>query len=168
MRSGNQGEVRLKITVSALLSAVVLACFVAAAPSLAADTHTILTPSEIKWGPGPPFMRPGVQAAVLFGDPSKKGLFVIRLKFPKGYRLPPHFHPVNEIVEIISGTSQFGMGEKADPSKTQTLPAGSFFFMPPRMPHYAFFEEETIIQINTIGPWGVTYVNPADDPRKTQ
>jgi quercetin dioxygenase-like cupin family protein len=158
----------LKITLRMMLGAVALTCFLAAAPSLAADTHTILTPSEIKWGPAPPFMRPEVQAAVLFGDPSKKGLFVIRLKFPKGYRLPPHFHPVDEIVEIISGTSQFGMGEKADPNKTQTLPAGSFFFMPPGMPHYAFFDEETVIQINTIGPWAVTYVNPQDDPRKTQ
>src|SRR5215470_13523676 len=105
-----RGEVRLKITLSMMLNAVAVACCLAAAPSLAADTHTILTPSEIKWGPAPPFMRPGVQAVVLYGDPSKKGLFVIRLKFPKGYRLPPHFHPVEEIVEIISGTSQFGMG----------------------------------------------------------
>ena len=158
----------MKIKVSMMLRAVAVACFLAAAPSLAADTHTILTPSEIKWGPAPPFMRPEVQAVVLFGDPSKKGLFVIRLKFPKGYRLPPHFHPVNEIVEIISGTSQFGMGKKADPSKTQTLPAGSFFHMPPGMPHYAFFDGETVIQINTIGPWGVTYVDPKDDPRHSQ
>jgi len=152
-----------------LLGAVALTCFLAAAPSLAAaDTHTILTPSEIKWGPAPPFMRPEVQAAVLFGDPSKKGLFVIRLKFPKGYRLPPHFHPVNEIVEIISGTSQFEMGETLDPSKTQTLPAGSFFVLPPGMPHYGVFDEETVIQINTIGPWSVTYVHPEDDPRKAK
>ena len=155
----------MKITLPMMLSAVALTCFLAATPSLAADKHSILTPSEIQWGPGPPFLRPGVQAAVLFGDPSKKGLFVLRLKFPKGYKLPPHFHPVDEIVEIISGTSQFGMGEKADPSKAQTLLAGSFFFMPPGMPHYAFFAEETVIQINTIGPWAVTYVNPQDDPR---
>ena len=157
----------MKITLRMLLGAVALTCFLAGAPSLAADTHRILTPSEIKWGPAPPFMRPGVQAAVLFGDPSKKGLFVIRLKFPKGYRLAPHFHPVEEIVEIISGTSQFGMGEKADLNKTQTLPAGSFFHMPTGKPHYAFFVEETVIQINTIGPWAVTYVDPKDDPRNS-
>jgi len=158
----------LRITLRMMLGAVALTCFLAVTPSLAADTHGILTPSEIKWGPAPPVMRPGAQAAVLFGDPSKKGLFVMRIKFPKGYRLPPHFHPVDEIVEIISGTSQFGMGEKADPNKTQTLPAGSFFHMSPGMPHYAFFDEETVIQINTIGPWSVTYVHPEDDPRKTQ
>ena len=60
------------------------------------------------------------------------------------------------------------MGETANPSKTQSLPAGSFFFLEPGTAHYASFDEETVIQINTIGPWAVTYVNPADDPRKTQ
>jgi quercetin dioxygenase-like cupin family protein len=151
-----------------MFSALALACFclAPAAPGLAKDAQSIVAPSEIKWGPAPPVMRAGVQSVVLYGDPSKKGLFVMRLKFPKGYKLPPHFHPVDELVEIISGLSKFGMGEKADPSKTKALPPGSFFHMPPGMPHYAFFEEETVIQINTIGPWGVTYVNPADDPRK--
>jgi quercetin dioxygenase-like cupin family protein len=153
-----------------MFGAVALICFclLPAAPGVAQDAHTILTPADIKWGPAPPVMRPGVQAAVLFGDPSKKGLFIMRIKFPKGYELPPHFHPVDELVTIISGLSKFGMGEKADPSKTHSLPPGSFFHMAPKMPHYAFFEEETVIQISTIGPWGVTYVNPADDPRKSQ
>lgn len=157
----------MRIALSAVLGAFALVGFcLTVAPSLAKDAHTTLTPSEIKWGPTPPVMRPGVQSVVLFGDPSKKGLFVMRLKFPKGYKLPPHFHPVDELVTIVSGLSKFGMGEKADPSKTTALPAGSFFHMAPGMPHYAFFEEETVIQINTVGPWGVTYVNPADDPRK--
>jgi len=151
-----------------MLGAVAIACFVADIPSQAADEHSILTPSDVHWGPAPPVMRPGAQAAVLFGDPSKKGPFAMRIKFPKGYRLPPHFHPVDEVVTVISGTSQLGMGEKADRSKTRTLPAGSFFVLPPGMPHYGFFDEETVIQINTIGPWSVTYVNPEDDPRKTQ
>jgi quercetin dioxygenase-like cupin family protein len=158
----------LKIAFPVTLAAIALACFVAANPSQAADDHSILTPSDVQWKPAPPFMRPGAQAAVLYGDPSKKGPFAMRIKFPSGYLLPPHHHPVDEIVTVISGTSQLGMGEKADKSKTQTLPAGSFFVLPPGMPHYGFFDEETVIQINTIGPWSVTYVNPEDDPRKTQ
>ncbi len=125
-------------------------------------------PADIKWGPAPPVMRPGAQAALLFGDPSKKGPFALRIKFPKGYELAPHTHPVDEIVTVISGLSQLGMGEKADKSKVQSLLPGSFFYMPPGMPHYAFFDEETVIQINTIGPWSVTYVNPEDDPRNSQ
>src|SRR4051794_36025220 len=104
-----------------MFSAVALTCIVAATPSLAADTHKVWTPSDVQWGPAPPVMRPGAQAAVLFGDPSKKGPFAMRIKFPKGYRLPPHTHPVDEIVTVISGTSRLGMGETADPSKTQSL-----------------------------------------------
>jgi quercetin dioxygenase-like cupin family protein len=168
-RAQRTREVQLKIALSAMFSAVALgACLAAAVPGQAADPHTILTPSEVQWKPGPPFMRPGVQAAVIYGDPSKEGLFVLRLKFPKGYVLSPHMHPVNELVTVISGLSQLGMGEKADQSQAEKLPPGSFFFLPPGMAHYAFFDEETIIQISTIGPWAVTYVNPADDPRNGQ
>ena len=158
----------MKIALPVMLSAVAFACFVAATPSLAAGEHSVLTPLYVQWGPAPPGMRPGAQAVVLFGDPSKNGLFAMRVKFPKGYRLPPYFHPVDEFVTVISGTSRLGMGEKADPSKPQSLPAGSFFVLPPGMPHYAVFDEETVIQINTIGPWSVTYVNPEDDPRNTR
>jgi uncharacterized RmlC-like cupin family protein len=75
-------------------------------------------------------------------------------------RATPHTHPVDELVTVISGLSKLGMGEKADPSKTQSLPPGSFFYMAPKMPHYAFFDEETVIQISTIGPWSVTLREP--------
>jgi quercetin dioxygenase-like cupin family protein len=96
-------------------------------------------------------------------------LFVLRLKFPDGYSVPPHTHPVDEIVTIISGTFSMGMGETADQSKAQPLPAGSFFALPPGTAHYVFIDEETVIQISTVGLWGLTYINPKDDPRqKTQ
>jgi quercetin dioxygenase-like cupin family protein len=77
----------------------------------------------------------------------------------------PHTHPVEEAVTVISGTFALGMGDTADQSKAQPLPAGSFFALPPGTAHYVFIDEETIIQISTVGPWGLTYVNPADDPR---
>ena len=76
-----------------------------------------------------------------------------------------HTHPVDEVVTVISGTFSLGMGETADQSKAQALPAGSFFALPPDTAHYVFIDEETIIQISTIGPWGLKYVNPEDDPR---
>jgi quercetin dioxygenase-like cupin family protein len=106
---------------------------------------------------------------VLLGDPSKEGLYVLRLKVPKGYRIPPHTHPNQEVITVISGTMNLGMGETADPAKAKALPAGTFFTMPPGMPHFAYFEEETIIQANAIGPSVINYINPKDDPRqKTQ
>jgi quercetin dioxygenase-like cupin family protein len=95
-------------------------------------------------------------------------LFALRLKLPEGYSVPPHTHPVDEAVTVISGTFALGMGEMADQSKAQALPAGSFFVLPPGTAHYVFIDEETVIQISTVGPWGLTYVNPDDDPRKSQ
>jgi len=139
-----------------------------ASVALAEDAHTMLTPNDVKWGPAPKILPAGAQAAVLFGDPTKEGLFALRLKFPAGYSVPPHTHPVNEVVTIISGTGNLGMGEKADRSATMALPAGSFFALPPGTAHFFYADEETVVQISTNGPWGLKYINPADDPTKTQ
>ena len=127
----------------------------------------MLTPSDVKWGPAPPSLPSGAEAVVLYGDPSKEGPFALRLKFPQGYSLPPHSHPADEVVTVMSGTFRLGMGETADQSKLQDMPAGSFIAMEPGTAHYVSTDEEAIVQINTIGPWGINYVNPADDPRKT-
>jgi quercetin dioxygenase-like cupin family protein len=128
--------------------------------------HRIVSAQEVKWGPAPPSIPPGAQAAVLYGDPSKEGLFSLRLKLPKDYAIPPHTHPKPEIVTVISGTFRLGMGEKAAKSKGQALPAGSFLALPPGMAHFAFADEDTVIQLNSTGPWSLTYVSLADDPRK--
>jgi len=128
--------------------------------------HTMLTAQEIKWAKGPPSVPAGAEASVLYGDPGKEGLFVLRLKLPKGYAIPPHTHQKPEIVTVVSGTFILGMGNEADKSKAKPLPAGGFFAFAPGMAHYAFTDEETVVQINSTGPWGIDYVNPNDDPRK--
>ena len=135
-------------------------------PSFAADDHKLITPNDVKWSPAPPVLPKGVEASVLHGDPTKEGLFVMRLKVPAGGALAPHKHPVNEVVTVISGNFKLGMGETADKSKAKDMPAGSLFSLPPNHPHFAFTDEETVVQISTVGPWGLTYVNPKDDPRQ--
>jgi len=127
---------------------------------------TVVTPQEVRWTAAPPSLPKGAEIAVLYGDPSKEGPFAMRLRFPANYRIPAHTHPGHEIVTIISGTFLLGHGAQADKEKAQALPAGSLFAYPPGMQHYAFFNEPTVAQISTTGPWGITYVNPADDPRK--
>lgn len=92
----------------------------------------------------------------------------MRLKMPKGYQIPPHTHPKPEVVTVISGAFRLGMGEKADPGKAKALPAGSIFALDPGMPHYGLADGDTVVQLNSIGPWTLNYVNPKDDPRKTQ
>ena len=156
----------MKMTFSALTAVAAFAGVASTAPAEMMGDHTVVAPQEIKWGPAPAVLPAGAEAAVLFGDPSKEGLFVLRLKFPAGYSVAPHSHPVDEVVTVISGTFYEGMGETADRRKAQPLPAGSFFARPPGTAHYVFVEEETVVQISTVGPWGLTYINPKDDPRQ--
>jgi quercetin dioxygenase-like cupin family protein len=128
---------------------------------------SIHTPDKIAWRDGPPSLPTGAQFAVIDGDPAKDGeFFAMRLRLPDGYRIPPHWHPVTERVTVISGTFHLGHGETFDAENMQALEAGSYFAMPPKMRHFARAEGETVVQINTIGPWDIQYVNPQDDPRK--
>lgn len=125
-----------------------------------------VTPEDVKWGPGPKSLPPGVQAAVLDGNPAEKGTFAMRLKVPAGYRIAPHTHPRQERVTVIAGRFQLGHGRTFDETKLQDLEAGSFFSLPPGMEHFARAAEDTIVQLNGEGPWEIKYVNPTDDPRK--
>lgn len=132
------------------------------------DHGRAVNPDTLKWGPAPPSLPKGAQAAVLSGDPGKPGPFTLRLKFPAGFKIPAHNHPSFEAVTVIAGTFNIGMGDKLDESKGQKLTVGSFIYLPGKMNHFAFASTESIVQINSEGPFAITYVNPADDPRKTQ
>ena len=121
---------------------------------------------DIKWGPAPPSIPPGAQLAVVAGDPSKEGLFTMRLKMPANYKVPAHHHPTDEFVTVISGDFRVGLGDKLDMDKGQSLKAGAFGEMPAGMNHYAWTTEETVVQIAGPGPFAINYVNPADDPSK--
>jgi quercetin dioxygenase-like cupin family protein len=130
--------------------------------------HGLIQPPEVKWAAAPASLPSGAQGAVLQGDPAKPGPFTMRLKLPDGYRIPPHYHPAIEHITVLQGTFALGMGEQVDAAKEKPLVAGSFAFMPPGMRHFARAQGETIVQLHGTGPWGITYVNPADDPRKKQ
>jgi quercetin dioxygenase-like cupin family protein len=128
--------------------------------------NTLVTPAEIQWRPAPPVLPKGAQGAVLYGDPTKDGLFAMRFKLPKGYRVAPHTLSKAGTFTVISGTFRIGTGEKADPSKARAMPAGSFIALPPGAPHFVSVDEETVVQLNNIGPWELTYSDPKHDPRQ--
>jgi quercetin dioxygenase-like cupin family protein len=121
--------------------------------------------AEIKWQEGPASLPNGAMIALLEGDPSKEGPFVFRVKLPDGYRISPHTHPKTEHVTVISGTFHIGMGDKFDATKGQAMPAGTFGYWLAGMKHFAWAKGETILQLHGVGPWSITYVNKADDPR---
>ena len=139
-----------------------------AIPALSADTptHTFTNPADVKWEPAPPNLPKGAKVAVLYGDPSKPGPYVMRLMTPANYKIPPHWHPGAENLTVISGTFYLGFGEKVEPAKAQALKAGGFHQVPPKTPHFAFTKGPVVIQAHGEGPFATTYVNEADDPSK--
>jgi Domain of unknown function (DUF4437) len=125
-------------------------------------------PDALEWRDGPTSLPPGAKVAVLEGDPSKSGPFVMRIKAPDGYRLPPHTHPKPERLTVISGTFHIGMGETFDAAKGQAMPAGTYGTWPAGMKHFVWVTGETVMQLHGDGPWTIHYVNPADDPRNAK
>jgi quercetin dioxygenase-like cupin family protein len=135
-------------------------------PVHGSDHSAVVVPAgAAKFGPAPDILPPGARLAVLEGDPSKPGSFTMRLWMPDGYTIPPHTHPSDEHVTVLEGTFLVGMGGKLDASRFTALPAGSFGMLPPGMQHYARAQGTTVIQLHGVGPWSLTYVNAAEDPR---
>lgn len=138
----------------------------ATAQAQTAEPHHTMVPGDaVEWGPGPPSLPPGAQAAVLLGSPAQEGPFVLRLKFPSGFTVPPHLHSKDEFLTVISGRFAIVAGEELDPEVAKPLSAGSFIHLPAGMPHHARADGETVVQINGVGPFDVTYIDPKDDPR---
>jgi quercetin dioxygenase-like cupin family protein len=127
--------------------------------------HSAYNQSELKWGDAPPSLPKGAKLVVLNGDPGKAGPFVIRDKFPAGYKVSPHFHGQDENLTVISGTLVMGTGDKADEKGGHALKAGGYSYMPAKTHHYVIAKSDTVIQVSGTGPFDVTYINPADDPR---
>src|SRR5216117_3736039 len=129
-------------------------------PAMAQDTPTRLTPDALTWKENPAFPK-GVQIATLVGDPTKAGeVVVLRIKFPANSRIPPHTHPYAEVVTLISGTIWSSAGEKFE-KKGDMLKAGSLWVYPAKHAHYAWTgNKEAILQVQFIGPGGITYINP--------
>jgi quercetin dioxygenase-like cupin family protein len=125
----------------------------------------VVAPENLEWAPGPGSLPPGAEFVLIEGNPAEAGPLTLRLRFPAGYRIPAHTHPAIEHVTVLSGTFGIGMGDEFDTSKGHEMPAGSFVVMPVGHTHFAWAKEETVVQLHSVGPWGITYVDPADDPR---
>ena len=137
------------------------------APHQMSVKPVLLVPSDMKWVPAPPEtgMPSVVQMTILSGDPSKTGMFSLRLKIPAGGMVNAHWHPTDEHVTVLQGTFAAGMGDKYDAAATHDFPTGSYVVMPKRMHHFASAKGETVVQVDAMGPFVLNYVNPADDPR---
>jgi quercetin dioxygenase-like cupin family protein len=116
---------------------------------------------------GPISRRPtGAKIAVIEGPTSEAVPFTVRLRFPADHRISAHRHPAVERVTVLYGTFNMGMGDQLDPEKSMPLAPGGVMIVQPKAKHFAWTKnEEVVVQLNGIDPWGITYVNAADDPR---
>ena len=122
----------------------------------------------LNWGPAPAVFPAGAKMAVLQGNPGKPEMFTVRLDMPPGYKIAAHNHPTDEHITVIQGVFLVGMGDKLDATKTMALNPGGFVTAGAKMNHYAIARGRTIVQVSAIGPFSLTYVNPADDPTKAK
>lgn len=152
---------RKRLVVASLLAAVALPICAIAAD----DHHTTIQSVALKWT-APAAYAKGAELAVVRGDPTKEGMYVVRLKVPAGYKIPAHTHPNDENVTVLSGSFNIGTGDKLDEKKGEQIKVGGYSYVAKGMTHYAWFTEDTVLQLHGMGPQGITYVNAADDPRK--
>jgi quercetin dioxygenase-like cupin family protein len=159
-----RGFMRLK-TVSSSGLAVLLAAAAAGAqsPSRSSAVHAaIVAPLDVKWRP----LRPGAEIAVVSGNPDAAGEpFVMRMRYTGAVRVPPHWHPTDEHITVLSGTFMLGMGERFDESSAAAIVAGGYALAPAKMPHFAWSTGDTVVQVHGIGPFAINYVNAADRPK---
>jgi quercetin dioxygenase-like cupin family protein len=131
------------------------------ANAMAAPSTIVLTPEQIKWGPAPS-LPAGWEAAVLAGDPTKKGPYVERVKLPPNAAIPPHSHPDDENITVLSGSFGIGEGAVADHAKGRVLAPGSFYHLPANTAHFAWAGADgAVLQIHGIGPSGLKLLKPA-------
>jgi hypothetical protein len=149
----------------ALPLALVLTLLGAFTGSTQMPGHIMVAPGDVKWA-DVPSLPAGAKLAVIEGPLNEAMPFIIRIKLPASYQIPAHWHPAIEHVTVMSGTFNLGMGDKLERSMTKALSAGSVAIMQPKTNHFAWTDQETIIQVHGVGPWALNYVNPADDPRK--
>lgn len=130
--------------------------------------HKMVNKEQLQWTDGPPGLPAGAKMAVLSGDPTKEGTFTVRLMFPANYVINPHWHPTAEHITVIDGTFYMGMGEKLDKNNATALQPGGFALMPAKSVHYAFTKDQAVVQIHGTGPFQITYVDKANDPRNKE
>src|SRR5580658_6799215 len=129
------------------------------------EKFRVIRSEDVVWQRFPAF-PPAARLAVLVGDPMKYGPYLIRVRLPAGTKMYPHRHPEDRVYTVISGVFYVGLGEMFDENKLTAHAPGSVLILPGGQPHFHWAKSgEYITQVNAIGPLGLTYLDPADDPR---
>ncbi len=129
------------------------------------STFRSVLPEDIDWKPFAAF-PPSARLAVVVGEPSEPGPYVIRVKLPSGVKLMPHHHPEDRVYTVMSGVFYIGLGSRFDEARLQAYPPGSVVVLPGGTPHFHWAKSgEYVTQVSAIGPLGMEYLDPINDPR---
>jgi hypothetical protein len=158
----------LTIVIAAVTGVLIFAAEQDAKTQAPATEHHVLNPADLKWMDNPPGLPPAGKMAVLNGDPTQAGPFTVRLKAPAGYKIMPHTHPTAERLTLISGKVRIGMGDRFDKAALQEIEPGGYVVLPAGMAHFAKLGADSILQVDSEGPFQINYVNPSDDPRNAK
>lgn len=131
----------------------------------AAQAQGTTSPSGAPWLAGPPILPAGALLAVVSGNPAEPGPSVIQIYMPDGYRYPPHLHPMDEHVKVVSGALLIGIGPRLDPKRTQRIVPGDSGTAPTGAPHWSIASGPTVLEVSFEGPYRLTYVNAYEVPR---
>jgi quercetin dioxygenase-like cupin family protein len=124
-----------------------------------------ILPEDVDWKPFPAF-PPAARLAVLVGEPTQAGPYLIRVKEPSGVKLMPHKHPEDRIYTVISGVFYIGLGDRFDAEDLKAYPPGSVVVLPGNTWHFHWAKSgEYVTQVTAIGPLGLEYKEADDDPR---
>jgi quercetin dioxygenase-like cupin family protein len=129
------------------------------------DTFRSILPEDIDWRPFAAF-PPRARLAVVVGEPTKPGPYVVRVKVPADVKLMPHRHPEDRVYTVISGIFYIGLGDEFDAEKLRAYPPGSVIVLPGNTSHFHWAKSgEYVTQVTAIGPLGMEYMRSQDDPR---
>lgn len=154
-----------------LLAAIGLVSVLVMSPSFSAPSEKdflLIPPEKVEWKDA----GGGAKLAVIYGDPGKPGLYVIRAYFPPGVMSAPHFHGEDRHVVVVQGTWNAGTDDSWDPQSTTALKQGSYMFHPAGAVHYdgSAGAEGAVVQIVGMGPSKTTFLFPKEGnfgkPRK--
>ncbi len=141
-------------------------------PQAASATEGLVVQGDsagFHYGPAPSSLPKGTQVSNLLGDPSQPGPFVLRLIFPPHTDIMPHTHSKPETVTVLSGEIFHEHGTTLVHAQGTELTAGGFVYLPQGMPHSLWTtNQQAVIQVSGTGPFGLQYVNPADDPSRAK
>jgi len=130
------------------------------------DRFRAIRSEDVEWRTFAAF-PPTAKLAVLVGEPTKPGPYVIRVKLPHGTKMMPHKHAEDRIYTVISGIFYIGLGDEFDESKLTAHGPGTVLVLPSGQSHFHWARSgEYITQVTAIGPLRLSYVDEADDPRR--